>query len=107
MSFASEGMTAWPEKPAMNNPKAIPSSLKFLTSSEVSAGLQRLPGASRFVKPSIKTTAIINTVETMPNTDAYDRRDKGRNTVGTNLEWRLALEEDAGKSSHMRRPHSL
>jgi hypothetical protein len=70
----------------MNKPNAMPKWPQFSTPSDVSAGLHKLPGASCFVKPSIKTTTIINNVEMMPSIDAYERRDNGRKTVGINLE---------------------
>lgn len=72
--------------PAMNRPKANPSSSRLQKLNEVVAGLHRLPGASNFEKPSIKTTPINRTVDTMPRSEAYERNDNGRKTVGIRLE---------------------
>jgi hypothetical protein len=73
--------------PAINRPKAKPSSFKLQKLNEVFAGLHRLPGASNFDKPSTKTTLIKKTVDTMPRSDAYERRGNGRKTVGIRLDW--------------------
>jgi hypothetical protein len=73
--------------PAINRPKAKPSSFKLQKLNEVFAGLHRLPGASNFEKPSTKTTLIKETVDTMPRSDAYERRGNGRKTVGIRLNW--------------------
>lgn len=70
----------------MSNPNAIPNSPMPPTLNWVSAGAQRLPGLSRFEKPSTKMTTIINIVEMMPIIEAYERRESGRNTVGINLQ---------------------
>jgi hypothetical protein len=70
----------------MNRPKARPSSSALSKQSEVLAGLHRLPGASNFDKPSIKTTPIKKTVDAIPRSEAYDRRDSGMKTVGVMLE---------------------
>jgi hypothetical protein len=75
--------------PAMNRPKANPSSPKLQKSSEVFAGLHKLPGASNFEKPSTKMTPIKRTVDTMPRSEAYERKDSGRKTVGIKLEENL------------------
>jgi hypothetical protein len=72
--------------PAMNRPKAKPSSPTLQKPSEVSAGLHRLPGASNFDKPSKKTAPINKTVDTMPRSEAYERRDSGMKRVGIRLE---------------------
>ena len=87
MSLANEGITAWPENyraifvtcgpwasrfkhtPAMNNPKATPNLAGLLTPNDVSAGLQRLPGDSRFENPSMRITAMMRSVEMMPSID--------------------------------------
>lgn len=69
----------------MNNPNAIPNSPMPPGLKWVSAGAQRLPGLSRFEKPSTKRTTIISIVETTPMIEAYESRDSGRNTVGINL----------------------
>ena len=71
--------------PAMNKPKATPSSPQLPIPSWVSAGLQRLPGLSRFEKPSMNTTAMIVRVDTMPSMEVYERSESGKNTVGINL----------------------
>jgi hypothetical protein len=72
--------------PAMNRPKANPSSSRLQKLTEVVAGLHRLPGASNFVRPSIKTTPINRIVDTMPRSEAYERNGNGRKTVGIRLE---------------------
>ena len=72
--------------PAMNRPKANPSSPRLQKPNEVLAGLHRLPGASNFERPSTKTTPIKRTVDTMPRSEAYERKDSGRKTVGIRLE---------------------
>ena len=69
----------------MNNPNAIPNSPMPPRLKCVSAGAQRLPGLSRFENPSTKMTTIINIVETTLMIEAYESRDRGRNTVGINL----------------------
>lgn len=55
--------------PAINKPKAMPKLPKLPIPTDVSAGLQKLPGLSGFEKPSKKMTAIINSVEMMPRMD--------------------------------------
>jgi hypothetical protein len=70
----------------MNKPNAMPRCLALSTPNAVSAGLQRLPGPSSFENPSTKTTMMIRSVEMIPSMDVYERRDKGRNTVGIKLE---------------------
>jgi hypothetical protein len=82
MSLAIEGITAWPENPAMNNPNAIPSSFTFVTANSVGAGLNKLPGASFLEKPSIKMTNTIDMVEMIPNIEVYESSERGRKTVG-------------------------
>ena len=78
--------------PAMNRPKASPSSSRLQKLNEVVAGLHRLPGASNFEKPSTRTTPINRTVETMPRSEAYERNDNGRKTVGIRLEEHVTSE---------------
>ena len=73
----------------MNKPKANPSSSRLPKPNEVFAGLHRLPGASNFEKPSTKMTPIKRTVDTMPRSDAYERKDNERKTVGIRLEGNL------------------
>lgn len=70
----------------MNRPNANPSSSRLQKRNEVLAGLHRLPGASNFVRPSTKTTPIKKTVDVMPRSEPYERRDSGRKTVGIRLE---------------------
>ncbi len=70
----------------MNRPKANPSSPKLQKLNEVRAGLHRLPGASYFEKPSTKMTPIKRIVDTMPRSEAYERKDNGRKTVGIRLQ---------------------
>jgi hypothetical protein len=55
--------------PAINKPKATPSSVVEPVPQDVAAGLQRLPGASGLEKPSTKMTRIMRSVEQMPNID--------------------------------------
>lgn len=69
----------------MKSPKARPNSFEFPVPRLVSAGLQKLPGASRFVNPSMRTTNIIKTVDIIPRIEVYDSKDSGRNTIGINL----------------------
>jgi hypothetical protein len=69
----------------MNKPKAKPSSSTLQKLNDVFAGLHRLPGASNFEKPSMKTTQIRKTVDTMPRSDPYERTGNGRKTVGIRL----------------------
>lgn len=52
--------------PAINSPNAIPKLLQLLTLNEVSAGLQRLPGAVYFESPSTRITNMIKIVDMMP-----------------------------------------
>jgi len=75
----------------MNKPKDIPSLPASLIPQSVSAGLQRLPGASRLVRPSIAIHAMIRMVDRMPRIDVYDRRDSGMNIVGMMLQKPLAM----------------
>jgi hypothetical protein len=95
----------------MNRPKANPSSSRLQNLNEVGAGLQRLPGASNFEKPSIKTTPISRIVDNMPRSEAYERNGSGRKTVGIKLEEHLTSERArAGTSTtntYMTRPSSL
>ena len=70
----------------MNRPNANPSSSILQKRNEVLAGLHRLPGASNFERPSTKTTPIKKTVDIMPSSEPYERRDSGRKTVGIRLE---------------------
>ena len=96
--------------PAMNRPKANPSSPRVQKLNEVSAGLHRLPGASNFEKPSTKTTPIKRTVDAMPRSEAYERKDNGRKTVGVKLTKNLTRERARhGRTAgtHMTRPSSL
>jgi hypothetical protein len=106
ISLAREGITACPENyeqdvcetiisqkrgeifctPAMNSPNATPISTQLPVPSCVSAGLHRLPGPSRFERPSTNITPTIHKIETMPSIEAYERRESGRKTVGINLE---------------------
>jgi hypothetical protein len=71
--------------PAINKPNATPNSPQLFTAKEVWAGVQRLPGGSVFESPSITITTIMSTVDIIPRRDAYDKSDKGKKTVGTNL----------------------
>jgi hypothetical protein len=97
--------------PAMNRPKANPSSCKLQNLNEVVAGLHRLPGASNFEKPSTRTTPINMTVDTMPRSEAYERNGNGRKTVGIRLEEHVASERKRVRtktvSTYMTRPSSL
>lgn len=96
--------------PAMNRPKANPSSPRVQKLNEVSAGLHRLPGASNFEKPSTKTTPIKRTVDAMPRSEAYERKDNGRKTVGVKLTKNLTRERARhGRTAgtYMTRPSSL
>jgi len=52
--------------PAINNPNARPSLFVFATPNEVSAGSQKLPGASSFNAPSTTTAAIRKMIEMRP-----------------------------------------
>jgi hypothetical protein len=52
--------------PATKSPKAIPKLLQLLMPRDVSAGLQRLPGAVYFDSPSTRITNIIKIVERIP-----------------------------------------
>jgi hypothetical protein len=69
----------------MNSPKARPSLLKDFTPKVVGAGSHRLPGAVVLLKPSTKMTKTRITVEKIPKIEVYDRRERGRKTVGMKL----------------------
>lgn len=69
----------------MNNPNAMPNSPTPMIPRFVGAGLQRLPGASFLEKPSMKMTTTRNIVDMMPRMEVYDRRERGKKTVGTRL----------------------
>lgn len=115
MSRASEGITACPENyanmsdmllqivcqkiptPAMNKPKATPRPPQLSIPNWVSAGLHKLPGPSVLEKPSMKITAMIDSVEIMPIMLAYERRDRGMKTVGIKL--RAAIIGQVGSRS--------
>jgi len=64
-------MTKWINEltPAINSPNARPSLPVLATPKVVSAGSQKLPGACILNAPSMKTTAIRNTIEMRPRTD--------------------------------------
>lgn len=51
----------------------------------VGAGSQRLPGLSGFARPSITITTMMSSVERIPNSDVYDKTDRGRTIVGIKL----------------------
>lgn len=71
--------------PAMNSPNAAPNFSTLAIANDVSAGSQKLPGASFLEKPSIKMTITKSMVEMIPSMEVYDKRDNGRNTVGIKL----------------------
>jgi hypothetical protein len=74
----------------------------------VSAGLQKLPGASGLDNPSMITTRITSKEDKMPRTDVYDSRDKGRNTVGTNLKYvRSGVKSKLQEATYNMIPQSL
>jgi hypothetical protein len=96
--------------PAMNRPKANPSSSRLQKLKEVSAGLHRLPGASNFERPSTKTTPIKRTVDAIPRSEAYERKDNGRKTVGVKLMGNLKrqrVKHGRTTDTYMTRPSSL
>ncbi len=68
--------------PAMNKPNVIPNLFILATPMLVSAGLQKLPGASLLDIPSKKTTAINRIIEKIPMIEVYESKERGRNTVG-------------------------
>lgn len=70
----------------MNSPYAIPKLDQLEIVKEVSAGVRKLPGASGFDRPSYRITSIIMIVDIMPRIEVYDRRDRGKNTIGIKLE---------------------
>jgi hypothetical protein len=53
----------------MNKPKAMPKCSQLSGSSFVSNGSNRLPGASVFVRPSMKMTETRHSVERIPAND--------------------------------------
>lgn len=52
---------------------------------DVDAGLQRLPGESNFVNPSMNITAMMSKVELIPSSEVNESIDKGMKTVGAKL----------------------
>jgi hypothetical protein len=71
--------------PAINNPNAIASLSGFGTPKLVFAGSHKLPGASCFERPSMRTTATSIVDDMIPRMDVKDRSDKGRKIVGIKL----------------------
>ena len=71
--------------PAINNPKATPNCPTPATPKLVSAGCQRLPGGFTFDIPSNRTTAMMSKMEMIPNIEAYESTERGRNTEGSRL----------------------
>ena len=69
----------------MKSPNAIPNSPIPMTPKFVGAGLQRLPGASALERPSMKITAMRNTVDIIPSIEVYERTERGQKTVGMRL----------------------
>jgi len=85
MSRASEGITTWPENPAINKPNATPTSPRVPGEIDVCAGLHRLPGEFDFENPSTNITAMMSIVELIPSNDVNERIDKGIKTVGAKM----------------------
>ena len=71
--------------PAINNPNAIASLSGFGTPMLVFAGSHKLPGASCFERPSMRTTTTSIVDDMIPRMDVKDRSDKGRKIVGIKL----------------------
>lgn len=59
--------------PAMNKPKAVPSSIFPHTIHWVGSGCHREPGASLLDIPSYTTAKMTRRVEKIPRIEAYDR----------------------------------
>lgn len=69
----------------MNNPNAIASFSVLGTPKLVFAGSHKLPGAFRFERPSMSTTATSIMDDVIPKMDVYDRSDRGRKAIGIKL----------------------
>jgi hypothetical protein len=70
MSRAKLGTIACPEKPAMNNPKAVPVFAKSIPFNKyVSHGSDSDPGECDLLTPSNNSTKMMSTVDKIPITE--------------------------------------
>ena len=94
--------------PAINRPKATPSSPMLAILKLVGAGSHKLPGASDFDRPSIKITAMTKKVDRRPIIEVYANVDSGTKTDGIKLGLRHYERSGIRKRvTHIARPTSL